>query len=169
VSLRQFTVRACFTASCVCALAAPGSAAAQTGVHVDPGSPAGQEYAVPLDAARGGVDSDKPKAQTNQGTTNAAPATPSSPSPAPPATFGAGVTPAQPKPKPKPKPKARSHVPKPDVTRPVKVTAAPRLPDVDADSTVSPTAVTGGVVAAVLLLAFAVAAATRRTRRTSSP
>jgi MYXO-CTERM domain-containing protein len=42
------------------------------------------------------------------------------------------------------------------------------LPDVDADSTVSPTVATGGIVAAVLLIALAVAAGTRRTRRTTS-
>jgi hypothetical protein len=167
VSLRQFTVRACFTASCVCALAAPGSAAAQTGVHVDPGSPAGQEYAVPLDAARGGFDGGKPKAQTHQGSTNAAPATPSSPSsPAPPATFGAGVTPARAKPKPKRPALPRTR--KPEVPQRAVPVAAPRLPDVDADSTVSPTVATGGIVAAVLLIALAVAAGTRRTRRTTS-
>jgi hypothetical protein len=165
-------VRGCLAASCLMTLIASASAAAQTGVHVDPGSPAGQEYAVPLDAARGGFDGGKPKTQTDQRTTNAAPATPSTPSspssPAPPTTFGVGVTPARAKPKPKPKRPALPLTRKPEVPQRVVPVAAPRLPDVDAKSTVSPTAVTGGIVAAVLLLAFAVAAATRRTRRTTS-
>jgi hypothetical protein len=149
-------------------LAAPISAPAQTGVHVDPGSPAGQEYAVPLQAARGDLDAGKPKPKTNQRTAKVAPATRSTPQqPAPPSyVFGTGITKAQPKPK-RPA-RTRSHVPRPDVTRPVKVTAAPRLPDVNADSTVSTTAATGGIVAAVLLIALAVVAVTRRTRRTSS-
>jgi hypothetical protein len=149
-------------------LIASASAAAQTGVHVDPGSPAGQEYAVPLNAARGDFDGSKPKPKTNQGTTNVAPATRSNPSsPTPPAyVFGAGVTPARAKPKPK-----RPALPssrKPEVPQRVGPVAAPRLPDVDADSTVSPTVATGGIVAAVLLIALAVAAGTRRTRRTTS-
>jgi len=33
-------------------VAAPGATAAEPGVHVDPGSPAGKEYAIPLDQAR---------------------------------------------------------------------------------------------------------------------
>jgi hypothetical protein len=42
------------------------------------------------------------------------------------------------------------------------------LRDVDADSTVSPTAVTGGIVAGMLLIALAVVAVTRQPRRTSA-
>ena len=170
VSLRQFTVRACFTATCACALAAPVSAGAQTGVHVDPGSPAGQEYAVPLQAARGDFDGGATERKTNSPTKKAAPIRRSTPTTttqsSPPPSFGTGITKAQPKPT-RPA-RARSNVPKPDVTRPVKVVAEPRLPDVNADSTVSTTAATGGIVAAVLLLALAVAAVTRRQRRTSS-
>jgi hypothetical protein len=168
VSLRQFTVRACFTASCVGALAAPGSAAAQTGVHVDPGSPAGQEYAVPLQATRGDFDGGATKRKTNQGNTNVAPATRSTPAPAPqqsaPPSFGTGITKAKPKRPARTAPKARKAKPAPPAT-PV---AEPRLRDVSADSTVSTTAATGGIVAAVLLVALAVLAVTRRTRRTSS-
>ncbi len=165
-------MRGCFAASCVMALIASASAAAQTGVHVDPGSPAGQEYAVPLQAARGDFDGGTTKGKTNSGTTKAAPTPRSTPTPTPttqpsaPPSFGTGIIRA--KPKPKRPARTRSNVPKPDVTRPVKVAAAPRLPDVDADSTVSPTAVTGGIAAAVLLLALAVAAASRRARRTTS-
>ena len=41
------------------AMAAPGLATAQLapGVHVDPGSPAGKEYAIPLSEARAGIAS----------------------------------------------------------------------------------------------------------------
>ena len=170
VSLRQFTVRACFTATCACALAAPVSAGAQTGVHVDPGSPAGQEYAVPLQAARGDFDGGATKRKTNSGTKKAAPIRRSTPTTttqsSPPPSFGTGITKAQPKPKRPARPVQKARTPKtPQRATPV---AEPRLRDVNADSTVSTTTATGGIVAAVLLLALAVAAVTRRQRRTSS-
>lgn len=63
-------------------LACPGSAPAQTpGVHVDPGSPAQKEYAIPLDQARGNAATPggKTAASANRGA---------------PALFGVGITPA---------------------------------------------------------------------------
>jgi hypothetical protein len=169
VSLRQFTVRAGFTATFALALAAPVSAVAQTGVHVDPGSPAGQEYAVPLQATRGDFDGGKTKTETNRRTTKVAPATRSTPAttsqPAPPPSFGTGITKAETKPKRPARAAPRAGKPKTTHrTTPVE----PRLRDVNADSTVSTTAATGGIVAAVLLIALAVVAVTRRPRRTTS-
>jgi hypothetical protein len=177
VSPRQFTVLAGVTVSCLWPLTAP-VAAATPGVHVDPGSPSGSEYAVPLVAARG--DYDKPSKKTTQSSGSSQPSQSSQSSQqssqssqqssqssqSQPATFGAGITPAHTKAR-RPA-RAPQHVPKPDVTRPVAVDAKPGLRDVDADSTVSPTAVTGGIVAGMLLIALAVAAVARQPRRTSA-
>src|SRR4051812_2484046 len=71
------------------ALIAPGSAvAAQPGVTYDPRSPAGKEYALPLDSARG------------VGTGSNAGTSPGRPRAEAPPVFGAGITPAQPSPSP---------------------------------------------------------------------
>jgi hypothetical protein len=175
VSLKQFSVLAGVTAS-LGMLTAPVSAMAQSGVHVDPGSPAGSEYAVPIQAARGdfGKQTDKSTKKTttthrssqssqSSGSSQSYQASQSEPAPAP---FGVGITPA--KPKPRGHAPAPQHVPKPEVTHPVAVSAEPRLPDVDAGSTVSPAAMTWGIVGGMLLVALAVVAVTRQPRRTRS-
>lgn len=65
--------------------ALPGSAVAQqSGVSVDPGSPTGKEYALPLESARRQADPSRPRDQTT-----APPGSSSDPSP----LFGKGITP----------------------------------------------------------------------------
>ena len=67
-----------------CLAASPGSAGAlEPGVHVDPGSPAAKEYALPLNQAR----------QTGQPSANAAGSSGSEPSSGEASLFGAGIKP----------------------------------------------------------------------------
>ena len=67
-----------------CLAASPGSAGAlEPGVHVDPGSPAAKEYALPLNQAR----------QTGQTSANAAGSSGSEPSSGEASLFGAGIKP----------------------------------------------------------------------------
>jgi hypothetical protein len=77
-------------AAVVALLAAPSGAAAQGGVHVDPNTPAGKEYAIPLDSAR------REAAGKDNGTAvaprNTAPST-GNETP----LFGAGITPNRPR------------------------------------------------------------------------
>jgi hypothetical protein len=62
------------------ALAAPAAASAQDGVVVDPGSPTGKEYAIPLESARRQADSRPDNRKLAPGDRSAEP-------------FGVGVTP----------------------------------------------------------------------------
>jgi hypothetical protein len=178
VRLRHFSALGGVTAVCLWALTAPVSAQTSPGVHVDPGSPADSEYAVPIQAARGDFDKpDNPTRQTTRssrpsrssgssGSSQSSQSSRSSEAQRAPAPFGAGITTARAKAR--RAARTRTRAPQPDVTRPVKVAAAPRLRDVDADSSVSPALVTGGIVAGMLLIALAVVAITRQPRRTSS-
>lgn len=77
--------------ACLFAAPTPAWAASQPGVHVDPGSPAGKEYAIPVDSARS-VGATHPRSHQSV-TPSAGPAAPS------PSQFGAGITPAAPAPR----------------------------------------------------------------------
>ncbi len=75
---------ACIAAGASPALAA-GSGSPPPGVHIDPGSPAGKQYVIPIVAAR---------SETSSGGNSSAPAgIPTSGGPGDPPLFGAGVTP----------------------------------------------------------------------------
>src|SRR5689334_4903960 len=96
VMLRR--TKAVVTASALATLALSGTAHATQGVHVDPNSPAGVEYALPLDSARnaggGGSRSHHPAGggagtgSNTSGGSGASGATGGS------ALFGAGIRPA---------------------------------------------------------------------------
>jgi hypothetical protein len=148
-------VLACVLASSLWALADPASAQLAPGVHVDPGSPAGKEYAIPLEATRrdfGGAPTNpitgkvtSPGGSTSAGSRFAA-------------LFGAGIAPA-----PSSTRRAATHGAGRAGAQP---SAGGRLPVVKAGSDVSVTATTAGIVAAVLVAALALAAVLRVRRRT---
>jgi hypothetical protein len=127
------------TAGCLFCLAGPAVASAQDGVTIDPGSPAGKEYAIPLEAARRGAAAEPPGGATGG---------------APPA-FGVGVRSS-------PRPRARHTgnpdlgVAEPTIVRRARPAAAPR--DGDGGAVLWPALAAGGV----LLLGLAAGRALRR-------
>jgi hypothetical protein len=172
MKLRQRTVVAFAVAVCGSCWSAGAGWAQEPGVHVDPSSPAGREYAIPLDSTRSDYTPTPQKKRTTTTPTtrrSVAPRTTTTVEQAPSRPrFGEGVT-SQPtvhRARPKSKPHARRphQRPRPDAASP-----APRppasVPLADTSSTVPTTVVTAAVVGAVMLLALTLAAALRLRRR----
>jgi hypothetical protein len=129
-------------------LGTPGAASAQErGVHVDPGSPAGKEYAIPIERAR---------REAAGGQKLAPAAAPTQTAVVP--LFGQGIKPA-----PKHHKRKKAATGKPVAPEPVAL--APTAAVEAALARPSTTAWTGAVPAAVLAAAFLLAAGLRRRRR----
>jgi len=165
----------CLTITLVCGAVAPAAAVAEPGVTVDLSSPAGQEYAVPLEAAR---DLGAGRAQVR--TPGAAPGAPTS-TPAPaddaasvPGLFGEGVEPparagrdapgdgrAVGRRAPATGERDRAEAPGPSSTQDSTSPGAPQAPSAAAASMATSAL---GVLAAGLLLALGLQVTSRRLR-----
>lgn len=87
-------VRRLISLSLVMTCLGASSAMAQSGVIVDPNSPAGKEYAIPVDRARHDAGVDTSSSNSSSSSSGAAGA-PSGGDGGGPALFGAGITPAK--------------------------------------------------------------------------
>ncbi len=91
--VRRSTRRTMLSLGLVLSLASAPTAFAQGGVVVDPTSPPGKEYALPLEAARG--QAAPPDGQVPAGQDQAPESSPATVAPAP--AFGAGIAPERPR------------------------------------------------------------------------
>jgi hypothetical protein len=133
-------------------LGTPGAASAQErGVHVDPGSPAGKEYAIPIERARREASGGSKISSGNTSTQAAAPVP----------LFGQGIKPAPPK---RHKHKTTS-TSKTTTTKPAPVALAPTAAVEAALTKPSTTAWTGGIPAVVLAAGIVLGLGLRRRRR----
>jgi hypothetical protein len=132
-------------------LGTPGAATAQErGVHVDPGSPAGKEYAIPIERARREASGGS-KITSGNATTQAA---------APVPLFGQGIKPAPPKHR-----KHKKASKGTTTTKPAPVALAPTAAVEAALTKPSTTAWTGGIPAVVLAAGIVLGLGLRRRRR----
>jgi hypothetical protein len=130
-------------------LGTPGAASAQErGVHVDPGSPAGKEYAIPIERARREASGGEKLAPSAAAPTQAA-AVP---------LFGQGIKPA-------PKHHKRKKAANGKPVKPVPVSLAPTAAIDAALAPPSTTAWTGGIPAVVLAAGVLLGFALRRRKR----
>lgn len=153
------------------ALAASGSAQAEPGFTVDPQSPAGVEYAVPLDTARGqggghyGAHTGGGSG-TGSGTTTGRGSASAGGSPA---LFGSGITPPAKSGSSRGKPRAQDPRPKPRPHAGGGARGPAVAPPVAASASYSSTGPIAAVVGAILLLGGGVGFLLRlRARRTPS-
>lgn len=165
---RRLTVLGSIAALGVLPLAAPAAVSAASGVTIDPNTPAGREYAIPLQSTRhefsgghGGGSGSKPAASAPQGRSSAQQGS---------GLFGTGITPTTGKAESERASRhgaatghsghSRAHG-----RAAAPVTAAVRPAAEQTGSTVSATGLSAAIVAAVVLVAGATALVLRRLDR----